>query len=202
MNYGVYSKTTGTVLRVGSSDDRPTIYLQAQAEEAVYVGDVTLEDKIDLVTKTRIIGGNPARPPMPSPAHRLTPDGRAWVLDYVSLRAVKADSIKAERDRRTLAPIAHDGRRIDADVASQLAITQKLEELADNLPNYTYPGLLQWRDSDNGMITFGSTRELKLWLQGLLQAISRRRTEVYVWSWEKKAELAGVSDDRLGDFTP
>ena len=112
------------------------------------------------------------------------------------LTSAKLIEIQEERDRRINAPIEYAGVLVDADVASQVNITNKIKEidLMLELGLAVPTESLFWRDANNQNKVFGSADEMKIWLQGLFATISQRTSVAYSWSWQMK-NLTNASTD-------
>lgn len=200
-HFAVYDKRTGEIVNLGQCQDQLLALQAPDRNHGVFEGKAEFSDKIDPVTKKRIIGGNPlpSKEP-PTMAHVLV--GREWVPDYAVLRKIKKNEIHTERNNRVYEMIIVDGTAIDADERSQIALGQKLTELNDPAATQPYPELLRWRAANNQMREFANAGQMRLWLQSAVQALARRRSEAYAWSWQRKAALAATPDDQLESFVP
>jgi hypothetical protein len=127
----------------------------------------------------------------PSPWHYYDYPASQWVMDWDKARAARRAEVDAERSIRTNAVIVQDGITLDADLASQRNVTDKLGEIADReaLADPMPAELLIWRDHDNVSHSFADQATYKAWLQALRIAIAQRGTELYVWAWTKKAQI-------------
>ena len=107
---------------------------------------------------------------------------------FATQQAAKLAAVEAERDARIRAAIAYNGRMVDADQRAQQNITDKISELTAREATGTAMPLetMVWRDADNQTATFETEAEMKMWLQGLVIAITQRGTEAYTWSWQVK----------------
>lgn len=134
------------------------------------------------------------------------PMAEVWVdaRPFATQQAAKLAAVEAERDARIRAPIAYNRRMVDADQRAQQNITDKISELTAREATGTAMPLeaMVWRDADNQTATFETEAEMKMWLQGLVIAITQRGTEAYTWSWQVKElvntattseELAGIT---------
>lgn len=134
---------------------------------------------------------------MPSYPCTWSPGSEQWVdaRDLKELIAMKLREVEDERDRRISSPIEYLGRLVDADARAQGNITDKIneiqarEQLGTPMPDQT----MVWRDATNVNVTFASQSAMKLWLQGLVIAITQRGTEAYAWSWAMKERLTSAS---------
>lgn len=142
------------------------------------------------------------------PMHQCSwnPEAETWVdaRDLGTLAAAKLRAIEEERDRRISAPIDYQGRMVDADARAQGNITDKIneinarEQIGVPMPEAT----MVWRDAENANVTFSSQSAMKVWLQGLVIAITQRGTEAYAWSWEVKDQLRSLeSKDAIEAFS-
>ncbi len=90
-------------------------------------------------------------------------------------------------------PIQYDNKLLDADEIAQQNIYGKITELKNNIDlNITSTNLF-WKDANNLMHTWNTPSEYLVWLQGLFNAITTRRTNLYALSWQGKAEVESMS---------
>lgn len=197
MKFTVYSKSTGEVLFSGEGQN-PEVF--ENDERAVALGVACPAGWVDAV------GQHHPLPEQPSPDHVWSWETKEWTdpRTLAQFRAIKLHAIEQERDRRIGAPVAYQGRMVDADARAQSNITNKIneilarEQVGDPMP----AAMMIWRDADNLNVTFADQGEMKAWLQGLVIAITQRGTEAYAWSWQMKAAVEQVSSrDELDAIT-
>jgi hypothetical protein len=140
-----------------------------------------------------------AFPAKPSMYHIWDWETKAYILSAEQLNLAKLEKLKLVnrvRANLSLEPIPYDNKTLDADTQAQSNINGKLQEIfargAKNTPLTS--GEMFWKDADNVIHSWGSQENYKLWLQGLVIAISSRNTELYATAWTKKAEVEALTD--------
>lgn len=132
----------------------------------------------------------------PSKYHTFNYDSYVWEAPQgvETIRADKKAAIEAEFVRRVYEPILYDGSLFDADFTAQFNLNSKVTELAARDANAgpLDPSQLIWRDFANVTHTFVDVATYKTWLNGLIILMSERATVSYMWSWQKKADLAAL----------
>ena len=132
----------------------------------------------------------------PSMLHNWNPATRTWDLSRdVAIKEIKINLDK-ERKRRLISPILYTDKLIDADDVAQNNISGKLQEIEirESIGISLNTPELFWKDADNIVHTWVDQAAYKLWLQGLVVAISSRNTALYTKSWAKKAEVLALTD--------
>jgi hypothetical protein len=78
---------------------------------------------------------------------------------------------------------------LDSDKVSQENISGKIEQLKSEIEFGVIPDNLFWKDANNILHTWETHQEYLRWLQGLLIAISNRRTLLYQLSWQASSDI-------------
>jgi hypothetical protein len=135
-------------------------------------------------------------PARPSPRHQWDWQSKSWVQNLSAARASKIQAIEASHAAAAVAPIQHQGARLDADVVAQYNISAKLQEIEQRrVLGVPMPAeLLVWRDTDNALHVFATPDDLASWLGHLAIAIAERGTRLYLWSWGQKALALAAQD--------
>jgi hypothetical protein len=191
MKFGIFTPT-GACLRVGECADE-YVQLQCQEGELLYVGECSINDRIDPVTKALIPNG---QPPRPSWEHDWDEVSVAWVGSLDRARARKHADIEAERNRRLTAPVlVYDGKNLDAREQDIRNLEQKLATVQSRIDQGIAAPVdtLVWRDHDDQLHSFADLATYKTWLDGFAIALDERNTAAWSWSWQKKAELAACT---------
>lgn len=166
--YTVYKTSTGEVLSSGFVPDEAWLENTAGPDESIYMGSARFDQKI--------INGEPV-------------DDESLKLNQ--LKDAVRYQLELARQAKSTEPITYEGVKLDADAKSQGNIKDKLDELdrrfarGQGMPTE----LLVWRDFDDQMHSFVTMDEYRDWLSMALIAIAERSTRLYVWMWEKKAQL-------------
>jgi hypothetical protein len=123
----------------------------------------------------------------------------SWVLSSEEINRYKGIlllEINKVRGRLSLKPIAYDNKTLDADTQAQSNINGKLQEIfaREATNNPLTSSEMFWKDADNAIHSWNNQNDYKLWLQGLVIAISSRNTSLYATAWTKKAEVEALTD--------
>lgn len=150
--------------------------------------------------KDGIIKFIPARPESPySRFYNWNIEQEDWVIQEEQESDVIAlvfSSIDTTRSNLALQPIAYDSKSLDADTQAQSNINGKLQEIfaREAIDSPLVSGEMFWKDADNVIHSWTNQTDYKLWLQGLVIAISSRNTALYATAWAKKAEVEALTD--------
>lgn len=138
-------------------------------------------------------------PTRPSEYHIWNWETKTYNIPIEQLNNAKEDKlqeINVIRSNFTIQPIYYDNKALDADTQAQANINGKLQEIfareAANTPLTS--GEMFWKDADNVIHSWTNQNEYKIWLQGLVIAISSRNTSLYATAWTKKAEVEALTD--------
>ena len=133
-----------------------------------------------------------AKAAKPSKNHNWDTVTKTWVGDIMAARAAMRDAIKAELNRRFDLPIVYDGKTLDADPTARDNISGKISELAARDALNLQSGPFIWRDADNITHTWLTKIAYRVWLHGLIAAISSRKTNIYTAAWAHKDALQAL----------
>ena len=107
---------------------------------------------------------------------------------------LKINTILAAKE---VLPIVYNNILCDADtktVSINLPGKIKEIEIREAINNPMSAQDMFWKDADNIVHTWTDQTVYKLWLQGLVIAISSRNTALYARAWAKKAEVDALTD--------
>jgi hypothetical protein len=193
----IYETTSGKITRVISSsylDFEPTLLNgESNLTSEDYVDDSLFYINQETVT---------AFPSKPSQYHIWDWTSKTYTLNTQQLNLAKekkVTEIDKLRGSKALQSVTYDNKTLDADAQAQSNINGKLQEIfareAISLPLVS--GEMFWKDTNNVIHSWSNQTDYKLWLQGLVIAISSRNTQLYSIAWTKKAEveaLTGIDD--------
>lgn len=130
----------------------------------------------------------------PSPNWDWDQANTMWVQNKPRARASKKAEIEKNMFAATLSPISYDNKLLDADALAVSRIHGKLAELSAAEALGATPSPMMWRDANNINHTWPTLADYKVWLQGLVLAISARATAVFITSTQLKDVLATITD--------
>ncbi len=189
LSYTYYNSTTGKI-------------------EANYAGENVIEMDKCYPMMTRIDGNYEEefyyienenaveKPVRPTPFHQFDYSIKDWILLTEQLEKAKTkkkQDITNYANWLHLEPIAYDNKLLDADRVAQQNISGKITELKNNIDLGITSFLFVWRDANNNDHTWSNHIAYLTWLQGLFNAITNRRTNLYTISWQGKAEVESMS---------
>ncbi len=134
--------------------------------------------------------------PRPSLFHTHNPVSNGWDISSDAIntaKIIKCNEITAKANELHLFPITYDLKLLDADVTAQQNISGKIIELQNNIALSITSTNLFWRDANNNDHTWTDAAEYLTWLQGLFNAITTRRTNLYALSWQGKAAINAMT---------
>lgn len=128
----------------------------------------------------------------PTAYHTFDYASKTWIGTSGQIELAKTEKKKQITDKANsihVSPITYDNKLLDADVTARDNIGGKITELKNNIDlNITSTGLF-WKDADNIIHTWTNESDYLIWLQGLFNAITLRRSNLYEISWQGKAEI-------------
>jgi hypothetical protein len=132
------------------------------------------------------------KPPRPSVHHTHNTTTNEWNVSAESLlfaKNIKKLDIKKLATDIHFNNIVYDNKLLDSDKVSQENISGKIEQLKSEIEFGVIPDNLFWKDANNILHTWETHQEYLRWLQGLLIAISNRRTLLYQLSWQASSDI-------------
>lgn len=137
------------------------------------------------------------KPSKPSNFHLFDYSTKEWTLPTEQIEKAKTQKkldITNQADWIHQQPISYDNKLLDADETAQQNISGKITELKNDIDlNITSTNLF-WKDANNVLHTWNTPAEYLSWLQGLFNAITARRTNLYALSWQGKAAIDAMTN--------
>lgn len=137
------------------------------------------------------------KPVRPTPFHQFDYSTKDWILLTEQLEKAKTKKkhdITNYANWLHLEPIEYDNKLLDADRVAQQNISGKITELQNDIALSITSTNLFWKDADNVVHTWTDAADYLIWLQGLFNAITSRRTNLYTISWQGKAEIDAMTN--------
>jgi hypothetical protein len=192
---GIIYNNEGRILRLISVPED-------SINDQINTGEYLLEGVADIWTNYIEDGLIKLIPSKPSKYHTWDWANKIYVLSNTGISDSKLDInqlIETKRGSLALTPITYDNKTLDADTQAQSNINGKLQEIfaREAISSPLVSGEMFWKDTNNVIHSWSNQTDYKLWLQGLVIAISSRNTQLYSIAWTKKAEveaLTGIDD--------
>jgi hypothetical protein len=156
-------------------------------------GDVALVENYYIDENAEVV----EKPVQPTPFHQFHYSIKEWVLSSEQIdkaKKQKKQDITGQADYLHIQPISYDSKLLDADATAQQNISGKITELQNDIALSITSTNLFWKDADNVVHTWTDAAEYLTWLQGLFNAITTRRTNLYALSWQGKADIDAMSN--------
>ena len=180
--FAVYEEATGRVLRAGTMADEASARLQAQAGEAIYLGQVPPLHFI-ASGKPKSMGSQP------SPVHVFDWAAQTWI-DPRTLEEIRADrwsEIKQQRDALESGGFAYLGQWLQSDERSVLRINTRAnaarEALLAGQPLTTY-----WKAADNTLMELDAHQ-----MAAMSTALSTYASELHTTAGLLLAQIAAAT---------
>jgi hypothetical protein len=190
-----YNNVTGEILSV-ISVPQTEWYLYEPYVEC----DISIDTDLYYVENSKIV----SRPAPPSAYHIFDYESKTWIGTSSNINFAKDDKKKQITDKANLihiSPIQYDGKLLDADETAQANISGKITELKNDIELNQQSNNLFWKDANNIVHTWTNASDYLIWLQGLFNMISTRRTNLYQISWQAKAQIDLETDiDNISNY--